>query len=479
MAESPFTQDFARQTWKAMRDEVVAGPNPASNPPVPSSSASEARPGLVEFSSLVQNQPDQILQAIKQNGLTKLGDISVKDGLALAAFGSKVLLTRGREMGVDPNWGYFWRNELKKLAKGKKPRMGWSREVLLSAYVLTVERATTVGSRGLLHRLLLNIKAKSCEEDVLKLPALRATIDYKWEAWAGKLLTIELILYIGWLLSYSLFLYFFLFVIFITYVSDANALDLDWFSACLAVESILLFVRIQYYARAFGSVNVSFVDTLMVLLKEYEDYKSVGRALITTFSFMLGGFQTEYFFESHGWTPVASSLLFVVYEILIGITLLNLLVAIMIDAYAKIKKNESLLRDLNRAHVIDELEMTLPSVFTGPPHACIHMLVIKQDRGEMFPPSLVPQTQSKRTCYREIIRSNVSRHSEGSWGKYECGLVAVEVSDTSSRWKECAGIVALIAVGVVLSLIKRMRDLRRGSQGRLRDAFIILGAVEP
>ncbi|GMH44150.1 hypothetical protein BSKO_12084 [Bryopsis sp. KO-2023] len=475
---TPFNDEAARLLWQGIGeadimettdmergDEMVALPTRSSShesppPPPIELGASFQESAAVEFSTLAENRLDEVLQSIKHKGMKKLGDISVKDGVALAAFGSNEFITRGRSICNDINVEAFWKSELKNASKGKTLKMGWSRDVVLSAYV---------------------IKAGSCEEDVLKLPALRATIDYKWEAWAGKLLTIELILYIGWLLSYSLFLYFFLMqgtqsdwrspaasvynvlsfllmcpffiieiftirayklgwfslwsiidlgcfslqvTIFLVYFGNFNGIDEDWFSACLAVESILIFLRIQYYARAFGSVNVSFVDTLKVVLKEVRwffffvfltissfalafaalfrkeeiedqklstDFLSVWRAFLTTFSFMLGGFQTEYFFQSVGWTPIATSLLFAIFEILVAVTLLNLLVAIMIDSYAKIKKDESLLRDLNRAHVIDELEMTLPSFLMGTSHEYIHMLVIKQDRGEMFPPSLVPK----------------------------------------------------------------------------------------
>ncbi|GMH44220.1 hypothetical protein BSKO_12154 [Bryopsis sp. KO-2023] len=472
----------------------------------------------LDFSELLQTKPEKVLQEIQDKGLVKLGDFPVPDSLVLSAFGSKVMLTRGRHSNTEcRDWELFWRAELEKLDKGKKPAMGWSRDVDLGAYVLNVTGASVVGTQGLLHKVLLNLRAGSCMYDVMKLPALRATIDYKWNAWAGRLLMIELILYVGWLVAYSLFLLFFLvedsnergmiyspalicnilsfllmwpfliieiftiqaykwgwfslwnaidvgcyglqMIIFIVYVGNFHALSDDWFSTCLAIESVLLFIRIQYYARAFGSVNVSFVDTLKVVLKEVRwffffvfltissfalafgalfrkakqvqidnqefpteshlsrDFRNVWRAFLTTFSFMLGGFQTEYFFESDGWTYIATSMLFIIFEILIAVTLLNLLVAIMIDSYSKIKKEEAVLRDLNRAHVIDELEMTLPKVLTRKEKGdfFIHILVVKQNRGVMFPNSLElpPQVESAESFSAEELLEILARERGG------------------------------------------------------------------
>ena len=57
-------------------------------------------------------------------------------------------------------------------------------------------------------------------------------------------------------------------------------------------------------------------------------------SIVSMFSFMLGGFETDSFYRSRQPGVVIS--FFVVYEFVMAIMLLNLLIAIMTDSYSKV-----------------------------------------------------------------------------------------------------------------------------------------------
>lgn len=53
----------------------------------------------------------------------------------------------------------------------------------------------------------------------------------------------------------------------------------------------------------------------------------------------------------------------------------------------QIKSKEDLTTDYNRAQVIDEMEMSLPSCLLGESKQFVHVLVVKNERGDFFPDS--------------------------------------------------------------------------------------------
>lgn len=75
----------------------------------------------------------------------------------------------------------------------------------MEAHVLAIRHAAGPSRRGLLHPILMRFEKKACPLSVFGLPAVQAVLDYKWEAWAASLLKFEFLLYIGWLLSYTIF----------------------------------------------------------------------------------------------------------------------------------------------------------------------------------------------------------------------------------------------------------------------------------
>ena len=59
--------------------------------------------------------------------------------------------------------------------------------------------------------------------------------------------------------------------------------------------------------------------------------------------------------------PTAATIIFVVYTFTVNIVYVNLLIAIMTNTYARVTENEGLRFLINKAELIDELEMTLPA----------------------------------------------------------------------------------------------------------------------
>lgn len=76
----------------------------------------------------------------------------------------------------------------------------------MAAYVVPIEYAGGPRSEGLLHPMMLNIKAGAADISVLELPALQALLAYKWHTWARSTLLTELVLYCVWMLCFVLFL---------------------------------------------------------------------------------------------------------------------------------------------------------------------------------------------------------------------------------------------------------------------------------
>lgn len=59
-------------------------------------------------------------------------------------------------------------------------------------------------------------------------------------------------------------------------------------------------------------------------------------SIFTLFSFMLGGFEVDVFYDENGPDPSVTIPFFVLYESVMSIVLLNLLIAIMTDSYSKV-----------------------------------------------------------------------------------------------------------------------------------------------
>lgn len=75
----------------------------------------------------------------------------------------------------------------------------------MEAHVLAIRNAAGPSRKGLLRPILMRFEKKACPISVFGLPAVQAVLDYKWEAWAAFWLKFEFLMYIGWLMSYTIF----------------------------------------------------------------------------------------------------------------------------------------------------------------------------------------------------------------------------------------------------------------------------------
>eukprot|EP00210_Caulerpa_lentillifera_P005001 g4775.t1 len=171
----------------------------------------------------------------------------------------------------------------------------------------------------------------------------------------------------------------------------------EWYSVVLASQCVLLFAKIQYFSRVFDTSRGSLVDTLKVVIGEvkwfllfifltmlsfgiafsilYRDeevviegevdntFASVQKSIVSMFSFVLGGFHFDVFYKSQN--KAAAIIFFLIYQSIMAIMLLNLLIAIMTDSYAKVMDDEKLWNLCSKAQIIDELETTLPRFLTS------------------------------------------------------------------------------------------------------------------
>lgn len=74
--------------------------------------------------------------------------------------------------------------------------------------------------------------------------------------------------------------------------------------------------------------------------------------------------------------------LFVLYEILMSIAVLNLLIAVMTESYTQLMQNERLMFTYSRAVIIDEMEICLPrfhirSKIEISPY--VHFVIVKKE----------------------------------------------------------------------------------------------------
>ena len=82
---------------------------------------------------------------------------------------------------------------------------GWSNQIAVEAYVVTIKNAAAPVDKGLLHPLIRRWQARRCSFAVFTLPAVQSVILFKWKAFARRFLFMELILFFIWMVSYYTF----------------------------------------------------------------------------------------------------------------------------------------------------------------------------------------------------------------------------------------------------------------------------------
>lgn len=180
-----------------------------------------------------------------------------------------------------------------------------------------------------------------------------------------------------------------------------------WLSALVAFQCVLLWFRLNYFSRVFGgsssfsiieSMQQVVVDIRIYLLylllmmwgfacaycvlfrrdQEHEQFSDVGHAMLTMFTYALGGVELDIMLGSSN--PEASIVLSLLYQFAMGTVLMSLLTGVMAQSLIKATAHEDLKRLLGKAQAIDELESTIPSFIEKlMPHnypAFVHVLRI-------------------------------------------------------------------------------------------------------
>ncbi len=167
--------------------------------------------------ALFARHPDDALRALQRRGVVKLGEFRERADVALPAFGGEAMLTRGSARRAG-EWEAEWRRELERRAgaaarrrgRGRAARRGGaaappSGDVVVEAYVVAVRGAARPDAEGLIQPVLRRWHAGGAPLEAWGLPAVQAIVDFKWRAFAARVLAAELACYLLWVASFLSF----------------------------------------------------------------------------------------------------------------------------------------------------------------------------------------------------------------------------------------------------------------------------------
>eukprot|EP00210_Caulerpa_lentillifera_P004413 g4210.t1 len=196
------------------------------------------------------------------------------------------------------------------------------------------------------------------------------------------------------------------------------------FVSLLSIHCTILFIKVQYFARVMGP-RASYVETLKTLIYNVryfllfivlctvsvalsfgalykwenngqdglEDFSSLLKSVVTTYSVLLGNFETSYVFETDN--RFIKGLYFLLFQLIMSITVLNLLIAVITESYSNTMKKENIMYNKGRAQIVDELELSLPAMFYPNFKPYVHFIVCeKPKRLEYELSALVSQRDS-------------------------------------------------------------------------------------
>ncbi|PNH09915.1 hypothetical protein TSOC_003389 [Tetrabaena socialis] len=375
--------------------------------------ASRDPPRCLDVLQLQQQYPNEFIQYLKHRGIVLLGEACVAATELPRILGGAAFITRGsREPGLK-DWYREWR-----------------------AYRVNVHHAAAPGELGLLRPLLRRWQMGSCSAAAFGLPAVQAVVAYKWDLFARRLLLQQLGAYVLWLGAFTAFMLLFRssdaavadrqllsswrgraavaseamallgmapfaageLCVLSAYglrgwMSTWNVIDSStygvqiamtvlhlgtfrngpfWLTLAVAVQAVLLVVRLTYFSRVFRSTTFDFVGSLQYVSREVGPYVAVLLLLmwgfagafytileadpapgfgslplsfLTMFNYAVGGtsYYTRELLASHH--PAIAVVLCTIYQFTISMLLMSLLTGVM---------TSSLMR------VIDELETVLP-----------------------------------------------------------------------------------------------------------------------
>jgi Ion transport protein len=295
---------------------------------------------------LLAENPNEVIKTLAKTGVRKLGEFCAPDYLVLDLLGDDSIATMGAS-SPDIDWEAAWREELRNKYDDKavtssapsssvRSERGWSTDIPVIAYVVTLKGAAYPDKDGLLQPLLRRWQSKGCSYSVFALPAVQSTIDWKWNRYCKRLLLAELAFFILWLTAFYTFTgYFqdedatlslrelletprgkltvacdFLSLVGMTpfvlieistiyaygitgWATAWNILDVltyflqisivamhigrlnissGWLSIAAATQCILLLFRLQYFSRVFTPTKFAFLDDLKEVVQDVRWY---------------------------------------------------------------------------------------------------------------------------------------------------------------------------------------------------------------
>lgn len=143
----------------------------------------EAPPDAIHprtMKELMKENPDEVLKTLSVSGVKKLGEFSVADYLILGRLDGDSICTMGAE-SADIDFKEAWMKELRESASGTsstsqrrggdESKTGWTTEIPVVAYVVTIQNAAAAGSAGLLQPLVRRFSVGGIGFNAFALPA--------------------------------------------------------------------------------------------------------------------------------------------------------------------------------------------------------------------------------------------------------------------------------------------------------------------
>ena len=241
-----------------------------------------------------------------------------------------------------------WKTELRGKAVAPKDA-GWTADVVVEAFVVNVAEAADPDASGLIQPLLKRWQSGACSIAVFGLPAVQATINFKWKTFARRILMWELVVFMIWMAAFFGFTFLFqdedltlslsgllatprgLTTVVLEMVAVVamvpflmlepgqiaayglsgwfsvwNGLDIityiiqmavtfmhlgriglktDILSILLSLQCIFILFRMQYFSRVFKTTRFSFLETIRDVIYEIRHYFLFMMVLICGFAF--------------------------------------------------------------------------------------------------------------------------------------------------------------------------------------------------
>lgn len=504
----------------------------------------------VDFEDLLRTKPDEVISYLAKRGTQKLGSFITEDVevLPLIKDESAVWTFGGNTMNID--YEARWKDYL---AEDDFKAKGFPSKVEVEAHVVALKHAALPGDRGVLNPLLEKWQDGAVATQVFGLPAVQAVIQFKWDKWARRVLLWEFTSYLLWVLAFQVFIIAFqdedlnlsfkelvhtrrgvttvtslivslcgmapfIYIEICTlaqygpsrWLSAWNIIDIctyvfqilisiayfgrwqlhsDALSVLSALQVLLLWWRVQYFARAFQNTRNTFLNTLVAVTRSVwpflilllltlwgfagafyilfrdeqgtDKFDNPWHAITSVFTLMMGDVDVDIFYNSK--KPVIGVILLIAFLFAMSMVLLNLLIALMSDAASKASDDDGTKFLCSKAELIDELESSLPAFMRGadwyPAH--IHILKVNPDSRDRVQAGKLWGAESKKGGAQEDeaagddegleamvrgLRSDISELKEllgaahGNGGGKQQGIIGGAISSAANMLPSIPGV---------------------------------------